>query len=94
MTILKHFAIMIIVRKGDDKLKKKLKWENILLAIAGIITSCIVLDTVYTITIRGWITGKLATLTPYGIVSTIVELVIVASIALYFGEEIEKGSDK
>ena len=85
---------MIIVRKGDDKLKKKLKWENILLAIIGMIEGVSFVNTIYILTVRGWITGKLATLTPYGIVSTIVELVIVASIALYFGEEIEKGSDK
>ena len=90
LTILKHFAIMIIVRKGDDKLKKKLKWENILLAIVGVIEGVSFINTIYTLTIRGWITGELATLAPYGIATTIVELVVVVSIALYFAEEMEK----
>ena len=81
---------MIIVRKGDDKLKKKLKWGNILLAIVGMIEGVSFINTIYTLTIRGWITGELATLTPYGIATTIVELVVVVSIALYFAEEMEK----
>ena len=85
---------MIIVRKGDDKLKKKLKRENILLAIVGMIEGVSFINTIYTLTIRGWITGELATLTPCGIVATIVELVIVISIASYFAEETEKRSDK
>ena len=90
MTLLKHFAIMFIVRKGDDKLKKKLKRENILLAIVGVIEGVSFINTMYILTVRSWITGKMATLTPYGIATTIVELVVVVSIALYFAEEMEK----
>lgn len=76
------------------KKKTKIKWKNILLAIVGIITSCIVLDTVYTITIRGWITNQLATITWAGIVVNVISLTISISIILYFIEEMEKRSDK
>lgn len=76
------------------KKKTKIKWKNILLAIVGMIEGVMFLNTMYILTIGGWITGKLATLTPLGIVSTIIDLVIVSSIALYFIEEMEKGSDK
>ena len=90
LTLLKHFAIMIIVKEGDDKLKKKLKRKNILLAIVGMIEGVSFINTMYILTVRSWITGKMTTLTSYGIVATIVELVIVISIASYFTEEMEK----
>lgn len=76
------------------KKKIKIKWENVLLAIVGMISSFVVLDTVYTITVRGWITDQLATITRAGIVINIISLTISVSIILYFIEELKKGSDK
>lgn len=76
------------------KKKTKINWKNILLAIVGVIEGVSFINTWYVLTIGSWITGRLATLTAYGTVSTIIELVIVSSIGLYFAEELEKGSDK
>ena len=75
------------------KKKTKINWKNILLAIVGVIEGVSFINTWYVLTIGSWITGRLATLTAYGTVSTIIELVIVSSIGLYFAEELEKGSD-
>lgn len=76
------------------KKKIKIKWKNVALAIVGMISSFIVLDTVYIITVRGWITDQLATITWAGIVINIISLTISVSIILYFIEELHKGNEK